>query len=106
LVVDGVAPHAADAPGLGKRAAREAAEDVEEHVVREADSVAVCLVHRLCSRRAVVRISSEKGSDPQRQVQVGGDRSSGFISRKQKYIRFYIEETEIDPVSRFRAGAV
>jgi hypothetical protein len=45
LVVDGVAPHAADAPGLGKGAAREAAEDVEEHVVREADSVAACLVH-------------------------------------------------------------
>jgi hypothetical protein len=46
LVVDGVAPHAADAPGLGEGAAREAAEDVEEHVVREADSVAVGLVHR------------------------------------------------------------
>jgi hypothetical protein len=67
LVVDGVAPHAADAPGLGKRATREAAEDVEEHVVREEeDSVAVGLVHRLCSRRAVVRIGSEKGSDPQK----------------------------------------
>ena len=38
---DDRAPRATDAPGLGERAAGEAAEDVEEHVVGEADSVPV-----------------------------------------------------------------
>jgi hypothetical protein len=44
--VDGVTPGVADAPGLGERAAREAAEDVEENIVGEADAVAVVPVHR------------------------------------------------------------
>jgi hypothetical protein len=35
------APQPADAAGLGKGAAREAAEDVDEHVVGEADAVGV-----------------------------------------------------------------
>ena len=43
--VDDRAPRATDAPGLGERAAGETAEDVEEHVVREAYAVAVGPVH-------------------------------------------------------------
>jgi hypothetical protein len=51
--VDGVTPGAADKPGLGERAAREAAENVEEHVVGEADAVSVAFgpVHVAGRRR-------------------------------------------------------
>jgi hypothetical protein len=56
VCVDDGAPRAADAPGLGERAAWETAEDVEEHVVGEVDAVAVVvgLVH-MGGRPAVVR---------------------------------------------------
>jgi hypothetical protein len=61
--VDGVAPGAADKPGLGERAAREAAENVEEHVVGEADTVAVAFgpVHVAGRRRCG---SNRKGKAP------------------------------------------
>jgi hypothetical protein len=51
VAVDDVAPRAADSPGLGERTARQAAEDVEENVVGEAEAAAVRLVHDLAGRR-------------------------------------------------------
>jgi hypothetical protein len=112
VCVDDGAPRAADAPGLGERAAWETAEDVEEHVVGEVDAVAVVvgLVH-MGGRPAVwcARMNSGKGSDrwidgePQKErYRIGGVRSSGGRNRSS----FIWRKQEIDPVSRFRAGVV
>lgn len=64
--VDDGAPHAADPTGLGQRAAGELAEDIDEHVVGEADAVAIAIaigpVHlaRPASRRGCRSTNSEK----------------------------------------------
>jgi hypothetical protein len=48
VVVDGCTPRATDAPGLHKRAAGEAAEDLEDHVVGQTDgaTIVVGVLHR------------------------------------------------------------
>ncbi|KAF0891858.1 hypothetical protein E2562_011258 [Oryza meyeriana var. granulata] len=52
VFVDDGAPRAADAPGRGEGAAREAAEDVEEHVVRDAvtqvPSASILTLRQMC----------------------------------------------------------
>jgi hypothetical protein len=91
MVVDGVTPHAADAPGHGESATREAAEDVEE--LR-------CRWSRPSSGRPA-RCGADQLGEGLRSTKTGTG-----IYRRRSIEWFYTEETEIDPVSRFRAGVV
>ena len=65
MAVDDCAPRAADPPGLRERAAGELAEDVEEHVIGEAQAGGISVAIHLAGRQGAKIDSDEAAIDPE-----------------------------------------